>query len=59
MDVNWLSGYTGNARLDVLAKALTLAINQYFSENYICQEVQVFLEKRHDGRDAVRIERID
>lgn len=58
MNVDWVSSYTDNNRLDVLSKALTIAINNYFSENYVCQEVEVIVQRLND-RDAVFIERID
>lgn len=58
MNVDWDSSYTDNNRLDVLSKALTISLNDYFSENYICQEVEVIV-KRVNDRDFVFIERID
>ena len=58
MNIDWASLYTDNNRLDVLSKALTIALNNYFDENYVCQEVEVLI-KRINDRDVVMIERID
>lgn len=58
MNIDWASLYTDTNRLDVLSKALTIALNDYFNENYICQEVEVIITRVSD-RDIVTIERID
>ena len=58
MVVDWKSSYTNENRLDVISKALTIAINDYFAENYICREVEVVIE-RINNRDTVLIKDIE
>lgn len=52
MAVDWKSSYTNENRLDVISKALTIAINDYFAENYICREIEIVIE-RTNNRDTV------
>ena len=58
MFVNWQSSYTNENRLDVISKALTIAINNYFAENYICREIEVVIERIQD-RDTVVIKDLE
>lgn len=58
MFVDWKSSYTDGNRLDVISKALTIAMNDYFAENYICREIKVVI-KRIGDRDTVFIEDLE
>lgn len=55
MNIDWKSSYTNENRLDIISRALTVAINNYFAENYICREIRVVI-KRIGNRDTVFIE---
>jgi hypothetical protein len=60
--VDWLSKYTEDGRLDVLAKAISIAINSYLEQNYVAQEVDVKMYRNienGESRDTILIERID
>lgn len=63
MEIDWLSSYTDKGRLDILSKVFTLAMNSYFNENYICQEVEISINRTIDNdgqqRDFIVIERIE
>jgi hypothetical protein len=58
MFVNWKSSYTNENRLDVISKALTVAINNYFAENYVCREIEVVI-KRIGDRDIALIKDLE
>ena len=58
MFVDWKSSYTNENRLDVISKALTVAINNYFAENYVCREIEVVI-KRIDDRDTILIKDLE
>lgn len=58
MFVDWKASYTNENRLDVISKALTVAINNYFAENYVCREIEVVI-KRIDDRDTILIKDLE
>lgn len=58
MFVDWKSSYTNENRLDVISKALTVAINNYFAENYVCREIEVVI-KRIGDRDIALIKDLE
>jgi hypothetical protein len=61
--IDWLSCYTDDHRFDVLSRALTLVINQYFDQNYISHEVKVSIVRNMDekgkNREYLTIERVE
>ena len=58
MFVDWKSSYTNENRLYVISKALTVAINNYFAENYVCREIEVVI-KRIGDRDTIIIKDLE
>jgi hypothetical protein len=61
--IDWLSCYTDDHRFDVLSRALTLVINQYFDQNDISHRVHVTLirgiDEKGKSREYLTIEKED